>query len=152
REPDELALLPRLLERLQAKERGGDTVVQTGDLVPSGAHREYWEDVFSHVYDELGLQLAPAVGDAESDGDLEYNITSPLRNAIFSSRYALPGDGPIGESSYSFDRGAVHVAVLNTVYDLDTQLNWLIEDIHAADQPWNVVVGHRSYFGGAGAD
>ncbi|WP_157553388.1 CehA/McbA family metallohydrolase [Jiangella gansuensis] len=152
REPADLRLLPDLLARLRDEAPGGDTVVQTGDLVPRGANREYWEDAFAHAYDGLGLQLAPVAGDAESAGDLEYNLLSPHRNAIFSSMYALPGDGPIGETNYSFDRGDVHVAVLNTVHDLDAQLEWLVGDIHAAGKPWNVVVGHRSFFGGTGAD
>ncbi|TDE12211.1 CehA/McbA family metallohydrolase [Jiangella asiatica] len=152
REPADLELLPGMLTALREQAPGGDTVVQTGDLVPRGANREYWEDAFDHVVDGIDLQLAPVVGDAESDGDLEYNIVSPERNAIFSGMYALPDDGPIGESAYSFDRGDVHVAVLNTVHDLEAQLDWLVEDIHASDQPWNVVVGHQSFFGGAGAD
>ncbi|WP_129711098.1 CehA/McbA family metallohydrolase [Haloactinopolyspora alba] len=152
REPADLRLLPDMLARLRAERPGGGTVVQTGDLVARGVQREYWADAFDHVLDGLGLQVAPVAGDAESDGDLEYNILSPRRNAIFSSMYALPDDGPIGESNYSFDRGDVHVAVLNTNYDLDAQLDWLVDDIRAADEPWNVVVGHRSFFGGAGAE
>ncbi|SEF17396.1 CehA/McbA family metallohydrolase [Jiangella alba] len=138
------------LDAIRTQVPGGDTVVQTGDLVASGVHREYWEDVFDHVYAGLDLQVAPVVGDAESDGDLEYNLVSPDRNAITSSMYALPGGGPAGETTYSFDRGDVHIAVLNTTQDLDAQLDWLVEDIHAADEPWNVVVGHESFFGSAG--
>jgi large repetitive protein len=41
--------------------------------------------------------------------------------------------------------------VLNTVHDLDGQLEWLARDVRAADRPWTVVVGHQSFFGGAGA-
>lgn len=150
--PADVALMRDTLGRLQERRPGGDTLVQTGDLVASGAHREYWEDVFEHVYDGLGLQVAPVVGDGESNGDLEYNLVDPRRNAIFSSMYATPGRGGVGESNYSFDRGDVHIAVLNTEYDLDAQLDWLVDDIHAAGKPWNVVIGHRSYFGGKGAD
>nr|WP_246400590.1 CehA/McbA family metallohydrolase [Jiangella mangrovi] len=135
------------LDAIRTQVPGGDTVVQTGDMVASGVHREYWEDVFDDVYAGLDLQVAPVVGDAESDGDLEYNLTSADRNAITSSMYALPGGGPVGETNYSFNRGDVHIAVLNTTQELDAQLDWLVEDIHAADEPWNVVVGHESFFG-----
>ena len=152
RAPEDLGLWRGALDAIRERVPGGDTVVQTGDLVARGVRREYWEDVFDHVYAGLDLQVAPVVGDAESDGDLEYNLVSPDRNAITSSMYALPGDGPIGETAYSFDRGDVHVAVLNTVHDLDAQLDWLVDDVHAADRPWNVVVGHESFFGSAGAD
>ncbi|SDU52306.1 metallophosphoesterase [Jiangella alkaliphila] len=152
RSPEELGLFRGALDAVRAQVPGGDTVVQTGDLVASGVHREHWEDVFDHVYAGLDLQVAPVVGDAESDGDLEYNLVSPDRNAITSSMYALPGGGPIGETAYSFDRGDVHVAVLNTAQDLEAQLDWLVDDIHAADRPWNVVVGHEAFFGSAGAD
>lgn len=152
REPADLGLWRGALSAVREQVPGGDTVVQTGDLVAAGAHREYWEDVFDHVYAGLDLQVAAVVGDTEADGDLEYNLVSPDRNAVTSSMYALPGGGPIGETAYSFDRGDVHVVVLNTVHDLDAQLDWLVDDIHAASQPWNVVVGHQSFFGGAGAD
>ncbi|WP_116949946.1 CehA/McbA family metallohydrolase [Jiangella endophytica] len=152
RSPEDLGLWRGALDAVREQVPGGDTVVQTGDLVARGVHREYWEDVFDHVYAGLDLQVAPVVGDTESDGDLEYNLVSPDRNAITSSMYALPGGGPIGETAYSFDRGDVHVVVLNTVHDLDAQLDWLVDDIHAAGRPWNVVVGHESFFGTAGAD
>ncbi|UPK73149.1 metallophosphoesterase [Nocardioidaceae bacterium SCSIO 66511] len=152
RRPADLDLFGDTLETLRRKEPRGDTLIQTGDLVASGVHREYWEDAFDRPYADLGLQLAPVVGDGESDFDREYNILSPKRNSIFSNMYALPDSGPIGESNYSFDRANVHVAVLNTVYDLESQLDWLVDDIRGSDQPWTVVVGHRSYFGGKGAD
>ncbi len=150
RSPEELGLWRRALAAIRERVPGGDTVVQTGDLVARGVHREYWEDVFDHAYAGLDLQVAPVVGDAESDGDLEYNLVSPDRNAITSSMYALPGGGPAGETTYSFDRGDVHVAVLNTTQDLDDQLDWLVDDVHAASKPWTVVVGHEAFFGSAG--
>ena len=62
--------------------------------------------------------------------------------------FATPDNGVIGESNYSFDHGDIHVAVINSMYDLDEQLEWLIDDMRASDQPWKVVVGHFSYFGG----
>lgn len=152
REPDDLGLSRDMLDQLRAKAPGGGTLVQAGDLVAVGSHREFWEDVFDHVYDGLGLQVAPVVGDAESDGDLEYNTQTTDRNAIFSGMYALPRNGVIVESNYSFDRGDVHIAVLNTVYDLDEQLDWLVEDVRASDKRWVVVVGHTPFFGGKGAE
>ncbi|HEY6738133.1 MAG TPA: CehA/McbA family metallohydrolase [Actinopolymorphaceae bacterium] len=152
REPTDLGLSRKLLDRLRSKAPGGGTLVQAGDLVAVGSHRELWEDVFGYVHDGLGLQVAPVVGDAESDGDLEYNTQSTDRNAIFSAMYALPRNGVLGESNYSFDRGDVHLAVLNTVHDLDEQLDWLVEDVRASDKRWVVVVGHTPFFGGKGAE
>nr|WP_238361980.1 metallophosphoesterase [Actinopolymorpha pittospori] len=152
RAPGDLGLTQKVVDQLRDQAPGGSTLVQTGDLVAGGAHREYWEDVDNHVYDGLGLQVAPVVGDGESAGDLEYNTQNADRNAIFSNVYALPRDGAVGESNYSFDRGDVHVAVLNTSYDLDKQLDWLAEDVRASHQRSTVVVGHTSYFGGQAAE
>src|SRR5699024_9278324 len=45
--------------------------------------------------------------------------------------------------------GDLHVSVLNTRYDLDTQLEWLVEDLRSTDATYRVVVGHYSFYGGA---
>ena len=39
--------------------------------------------------------------------------------------------------------------MLNSNYDLDTQLAWLADDIRTSGADWNVVVEHFPYYGGS---
>ncbi|QOR70157.1 metallophosphoesterase [Ruania alkalisoli] len=149
---DELGLLRDVLDRLQTEAPGGGTVLQTGDLVDNGGRGQYWDEVFEHVYDGLDLQVAPVAGNHETYGDLDYNSQTAERTAIFSNMYDLPEGGAIGESNYSFDRGDIHFAVLNSTAGIDAQLAWLTEDIRSSTRDWNVVVGHYSYYGGYHAE
>lgn len=146
-------LFTRMLETVRELRPGGDLLVQVGDLVDNAGRGQYWEQVFDWVLDDLDLQLATMVGNHETYGDKEFNHISPERNAIFRGMFNHPKNGSeVGESNYSFDRGDVHVAVLNSNYDLQTQLEWLVQDMRATDKPWKVVTGHFSYYGGSHAD
>ncbi|WP_235736980.1 metallophosphoesterase [Nocardioides alcanivorans] len=146
---DDLGLLRNVLSTLQEKVPGGRTLLQTGDLVDNGGRGQYWEEVFEHVFDGLDIQYAPVAGNHETYGDLDYNAHSEERTAIFANMFNAPKNGAIGESNYSFNRGDVHVSVLNSVHDMDKQLNWLAKDIRASDRTWNIVTGHYSYYGGS---
>ncbi|QWF23315.1 metallophosphoesterase [Nocardioides sp. LMS-CY] len=148
-DPDDLGLLRDVLARLQEEVPGGRTLLQTGDLVDNGGRGQYWQEVFDHVFDGLDIQYAPVAGNHETYGDLDYNSVSDDRTTIFGNMFDTPKNGRIGESNYSFDRGDVHVAVLNSVVDMDRQLAWLAKDIRASDRTWNVVTGHYSYYGGS---
>ncbi len=146
-------LFTDMLATVREQRPGGSLLLQVGDLVDNAGRGQYWEQVFDWVLDDLDLQLATMVGNHETYGDKEFNHLSPERNAVFRGMFNHPKNGSeIGESNYSFDRGDVHVAVLNSNYDLQTQLDWLIEDMRATDKPWKVVTGHFSYYGGSHAD
>ncbi|WP_168211848.1 alkaline phosphatase [Ruania zhangjianzhongii] len=150
------ALFTDMLDVLRDQDDQGEVLLQTGDLVNPGGHAERWDEVSEHVFTGLDLPLATAVGDGETgvfdapDGDKEFNEVSADRNSVFQGMYNLPDNGSqVGESNYSFQHGDVHVSVLNARYDLDTQLEWLVEDMRTTDARWRVVVGHYSYYGGA---
>ncbi|MCR1784135.1 metallophosphoesterase [Nocardioides carbamazepini] len=148
----DLGMLRDVLATLQEKTPGGRTLLQTGDLVDNGGRGQYWEEAFEHVFDGLDVQYAPVAGNHETYGDLDYNAHSEERTAIFGNMFDTPKNGAIGESNYSFNRGDVHIAVLNSVHDMDKQLDWLAKDIRASDRKWNVVTGHYSYYGGSHGD
>lgn len=146
-------LFNAMLDQVRTQRPGGSLLVQVGDLVDNAGRGQFWQQAFDWVLDDLDLQLATMVGNHETYGDKEFNVLSPLRNAIFRGMFNFPKNGSeIGESNYSFDRGDVHVAVLNSNYDLQTQLDWLVQDMRATDKPWRVVTGHFSYYGGSHAD
>lgn len=147
------ALFNDTLAQVQSQHPGGSTMVQVGDFVDNAGRGEYWYTLGDEVLDGLGLKVAPLVGNHETYGDKEFNLPlSPKRNAIFSGMYNLPKNGSeIGESNYSFDEGDIHFSVLNSNYDLQTQLDWLVDDMRATDKTWKVVLGHFAYFGASHA-
>lgn len=152
-EQAEHELFNEALEQVRDQKPGGHTVLQVGDFVDNAGRGQYWEQLFDWVLNDLDLRLATMVGNHETYGDKEFNAISPERNAIFRGMFNHPKNGSeIGESNYSFDHGDIHVAVLNSNYDLQKQLDWLIEDMRATDKPWKVVTGHFSYYGGSHAD
>lgn len=146
-------LFNEALNQVRDQKPGGHTVLQVGDFVDNAGRGQYWEQLFDWVLDDLDLRLATMVGNHETYGDKEFNAISPERNAIFRGMFNHPKNGSeIGESNYSFDHGDIHVAVLNSNYDLQTQLDWLVDDMRSTDKQWKVVTGHFSYYGGSHAD
>src|SRR5262249_32182369 len=145
--PKEPGLLPGVVARLQKEAPGGQTLIQTGDLVDNGGRGQYWKEVFDQTIGGLGLQLAPAVGDHDALDDRDYNSVTNEHSAVFANLFTLPKNGVLPETNYSFDRGDVHVAVLNTNVALDTQLTWLANDLAKSSAKWRVVVGHYSWYG-----
>ncbi|WP_432926908.1 metallophosphoesterase [Microbispora sp. CA-135349] len=148
----ELTLPGRVLDRLKSQAPGGGTVVQVGDLVDRGGQGEKWAEIHDAFLSTLDLQYAGLVGNHETYEDLDYDAVGRQPNAIFTNTFALPYNGVIGESNYSFDRGDIHFSVLNSNARLDEQLDWLVDDVRASGATWNVVVGHFSYYGGQHAD
>ncbi|MGX1794130.1 metallophosphoesterase [Microbacterium sp. NPDC055312] len=140
----------KMLEQLQEQRAGGETVIQVGDLVDNGGNASQWASTFQHTLAPIDLQFASMVGNHETYGDREVNtVLSTERSRIFSSMFNLPKNGSaVGESNYSFDRGSIHFSVLNSNYDLDTQLAWLVDDVRGSEAQWKVVMGHFPYYGG----
>ncbi|MFF3669720.1 metallophosphoesterase [Microtetraspora malaysiensis] len=145
---DALTLPVRVLDRLKGQTPGGGTVIQVGDLVDRGGRGEKWAEIHGSFLSELDLQYAGVVGNHETYEDLDYDAVGKQPSAIFTNMFALPRNGVIGESNYSFDRGDIHFSVLNSNVRLDEQLKWLVDDVRASHATWNVVVGHFSYYGG----
>lgn len=152
-EQAEHELFNEALAEVRDQKPGGHTILQVGDFVDNAGRGQYWEQLYDWVLDDLDLRLATMVGNHEVYGDKEFNAISTERNAIFRGMFNHPKNGSeIGESNYSFDHGDIHVSVLNSNYDLQTQLDWLVEDMRATDKQWKVVTGHFSYYGGSHAD
>lgn len=153
-DPADYELPKNMLTQLQTQKPGGDLLIQVGDLVDNGGRAQYWTEAFQYLLDDLDLQFSTMVGNHETYGDMEFDdALSTERNAIFSSMYNLPKNGSaVGESSYSYDRGDIHFAVLNSNYDLDTQLDWLVDDMRSTEKKWKVVLGHFPYYGGNHSD
>jgi hypothetical protein len=100
-----------------------DFVINTGDMVGNSSPSE-WRTFFEIEYPLLlSTPLYPAIGNHESDyGESDmFAQLFPLGNGRFEGRV------------YSFDYGSAHVAVLDSSGELDEQVDWLDEDLSAAD-------------------
>ena len=146
--PADYQLFPQMLATLKQKQPGGDLLVQAGDLVNQGGFLHEWDAVFQYSLKNLGMQYAGVAGNHETESDPEHDDSIEIkRDADYSGMFANPTNGVIGESNYSFDRGDIHFAVINSMYDIDAQTQWLIDDMRSTDKKWRVVVNHFSPYG-----
>lgn len=140
-----------------------DFMVSPGDVMGSSDNRDSVLDDL-HTYVGQGHPWYPAVGnhDAEDEADMAW-----LR-AYNAGGTALPGAvnaGPPGceETTYSFDYGNVHFAVINVYFDgisdtgTDGDVNgslydWLADDLAANTRPVIFVIGHEPAFPQPDAD
>ena len=110
-------------------------MIHTGDIAyDSGTTAEFDSNVFD-VYKELfrNVSFFPAAGNHE--------YVTPGA-APFRSVFSLP-KAPTGGQWYSFDRGRVHFAALDTEADYATQIAWLDADLAKTTLPWKIVYMHR---------
>lgn len=109
-----------------------------GDMVAYGNNQKEWDYWFEAGEEYFpNMFLAPVPGNHEAIGrGMEY----------YDAQFQLPKNGPEKEleRAYSFDYGSAHFAMLNSEGDLESQAEWLREDIQNSDQTWNIVSLHRS--------
>jgi 3',5'-cyclic AMP phosphodiesterase CpdA len=122
-----------------------DFLLVTGDLAYDNGTLRQFEYYFFDIYKDL-LALVPVF---PASGNHDYQTRD---GAVFREVFVLPevsmSEGE--ERWYSFDWGPVHVAVLDTQVMLETQAEWLREDLDATDLPWKIVSLHKpSYSSGS---
>ncbi|MHA6530034.1 purple acid phosphatase family protein [Paenibacillus sp. BAC0078] len=118
-------------------------IVHNGDLTEEPEKSAGWDQFFGNAQRwTTGVPLMPVTGNHdEVDGDA----------AGYTSHFNLPDNGAKGSiagTSYSFDYGVVHVAVLNTESNLKQQAEWLKKDLAGTDKKWKIVAMHRPAYGG----
>jgi hypothetical protein len=137
--PDQFAVYEAL------KSVHSDFLLVTGDLAYDNGTLRQFEYYFFDIYKDL-LALVPVF---PASGNHDYQTRD---GAVFREVFVLPevsmSEGE--ERWYSFDWGPVHVAVLDTQVMLETQAEWLREDLDATDLPWKIVSLHKpSYSSGS---
>ncbi|MCZ8522069.1 MULTISPECIES: purple acid phosphatase family protein [Paenibacillus] len=118
-------------------------IVHNGDLTEDPGDEAAWDQFFGKAQRWMRrVPLMPVTGNHdEIDGGAERLLP----------HFVLPAngaDGPAPGTNYSFDYGAVHIAVLNTESKTDRQTAWLRRDLAATDKPWKIVAMHRGAYGG----
>ncbi|WP_438444989.1 purple acid phosphatase family protein [Gorillibacterium sp. sgz5001074] len=122
-------------------------IVHNGDLTENPEDETAWDAFFRLPQKWLTrIPLMPVTGNHdEIDGIADRYL----------SHFSLPANGakgPLPGTSYSFDYGPVHVAVLNTEGSFKKQADWLRQDLSATNKPWKLVAIHRGAYGGSEYD
>jgi len=119
-------------------------LLHVGDLAYTKGDTCIWDSFFREL--EPATSSVPymvAVGNHEH----YYNFSA------YRTRFSMPGQ--LAESNqnlwYSFDYGGVHVAVFSTEHDLETQAEWLKQDLQKAEKnrhmvPWIIVMAHKPMY------
>jgi 3',5'-cyclic AMP phosphodiesterase CpdA len=118
-------------------------IVHNGDLTEDPKDETAWDHFFGKTRSWLKqIPLMPVTGNHdEIDGASDRYI----------AHFYLPDNGAKGSmpgTSYSFDYGTAHIAVLNTESNIEGQTKWLRDDLAHTNQPWRIVAMHRGAYGG----
>lgn len=135
----------------------GQFMISTGDEDPIKVTRAQLHTVFGKAF-----PWYPAVGNHEVENktgaDMKY-----LREYYASHLAGKVNPGPEGtrETTYSFDAGEVHIAVINQYWNGQTEpgsdstvlagftkslRRWLERDLRNSRKPWKLVVGHEPVY------
>jgi predicted phosphodiesterase len=124
--------------------RNANFILVSGDLTDDGtqAHLTQWRNAVQPLYDN-GIAVYPIRGNHDAGG------TKTAWDNVFTGTYALPGNGPSGETNitYSFTYGNVFVVGLDE-YVTSHRVNqtWLTAQLNSNTQPHVFVFGHEPAF------
>ncbi len=118
-------------------------IIHNGDLTENPENEEGWDYFFEKAAPWLSwIPLMPVTGNHdEVKGE----------SSRFTSHFNVPENGAEGSAvgtSYSFDYGDAHIAVLNTESNIKGQTEWLRQNLKNSDKTWKIVAIHRPAFGG----
>ncbi|MNZ62472.1 Alkaline phosphatase precursor [compost metagenome] len=143
----DFTLWGRALDKAAATFPNARFIIHNGDLTEDPEDESAWDFFFEQTKGRLAqIPLMPVVGNHdEIDGNADR----------FVEHFNLPDNGDEGSipgTSYSFDYGQVHFAVLNTESNIRGQLKWLEKNLQSTDQLWTIVAIHRPAYGGNSYD
>jgi len=132
-------------------------LISAGDQNPAAMTRSQLDAVFG-----MSLPWYPVVGNHETS-TTGTNEMKYLREHYDTHLKDKVNAGPDGcrETTYSFDAGDVHLAIINQYWDgkpkpahdavgsgdvVPALTAWLRQDLAASRQPWKIVVGHEPAF------
>jgi len=129
-----------------------NAVVTAGDMdYISESGQQTFDDAYT-VSDVSTTPVFFGVGNHEIDNSYDMPV---LRNK-FSSYSFNPNSGPTNceETTYSYDIGEIHIAVINEYFNgtsdtgtdgdvVNALFDWLKDDLRSTTKPYKVVVGHE---------
>ena len=143
-----------VMKQLKAAGGPGLFLLTPGDMDPPKTIREQLDGVFGPA-----LMWYPVVGNHE----LEAKETGPYLREYFDRRLkgkVSPGPNGSEQTTYSFDVGDVHIAVIDVYWNgqpgpggdkhggtvVPALREWLKHDLEASSKPWKLVTGHEPAF------
>jgi|GEM_PF-354835 len=118
-------------------------IIETGDLIDTTDREDEWRSFFLACPDVFGnYAFMPVVGNHEQINGNEA--------VSFRQHFTVPANGassPVTPgTTYSFDYGDAHFAVLNSESDLTTEKAWLDNDLSKTSKKWKIVATHRGIY------
>jgi hypothetical protein len=143
-----------VMKQLQAAGGPGAFVLTPGDMDPAKTTREQLDKALGS-----GVAWYPVVGNHEVDSKETMAYLRDYFNSRLKGKVA-PGPQGTQQTTYSFDAGDVHIAVIDTYWDgkadssgdaraktvAPALLAWLEKDLKASNKPWKLVAGHEPAF------
>jgi hypothetical protein len=130
-----------------------DLVLIPGDIVQAGRRCSAdrlknqlikWQNIFAPFYNK-GIGVYPLRGNHEDDA----NQNKTVWNNVFSGKYLLPQNGPLGETNltYSFShKNAFFIGLDNYINIHTVNQNWLDQQLKSNTLPHVFVFGHEPAF------
>ena len=139
-----------VMKQLKAAGGPGRFIITPGDMDPAKTTRQQLDEVFGP-----SLPWYPVVGNHETDSKETMDYLRDFFGGL-KDKVAL---GPKGteQTTYSFDVGEVHIAVINEYWNgragpgsdakgsdvVPALREWLAADLKASKKPWKLVMGHE---------
>ncbi|MFD0682219.1 MULTISPECIES: purple acid phosphatase family protein [unclassified Paenibacillus] len=131
------------LDQAFAKFPNASFLVHNGDLTEDPEDEKAWDAFFNKAQQWVRrIPLMPVTGNHDEVSGKADRYTAHFNLPDNGAKGSIPG------TTYSFDYGAAHIAVLNTESNIDKQTAWLRNDLANTDKPWKIVAMHRGAYGG----
>ena len=124
-----------------------DFTVHTGDITDNNDNTSEMDMFYENSGNIMNKPFIPVVG----NHDQKSTTYAKLFKEYFGTTSGSEALSPIPKgTTASFDYGNAHFVILNTESDLETQKQWLDEELSKTDKKWKIVAMHRSPYGAAG--
>ena len=150
---------PSILQQIAKLPGGpGAFMLLGGDISPVATTRSHLETAFGKSflwYSAVGNHETSPPGDIDEVKTLRDYFNERLKDKV------TPGPQGTAQTTYSFDAGDVHIAVINlywngkagagsdtcTLAEFAQPLRrWLRRDLEASHKPWKIVMGHEPVY------
>ena len=124
-----------------------DFTIHTGDITDNNDNIAEMDMFYENSGNIMDKPFIPVVG----NHDQKSTTRAKLFKEYFGNAAGSEAPAPIPEgTTASFDYGNAHFVILNTESDLETQKQWLDEELAKTDKKWKIVAMHRSPYGAMG--
>lgn len=124
-----------------------DFTIHTGDITDNNDNTAEMDMFYENSGNIMDKPFIPVVGNHDQKSTTYAKLFTEYFGNVPGSE--APSPIPSGTTA-SFDYGNAHFVILNTESDLETQKQWLDEELSKTDKKWKIVAMHRSPYGAMG--